>query len=194
MKVQITRNWWMFTLNGILAILYGVLALFVPAEIVVTVAMYTGVAILIFGIIMLATAIYRIKKKMHYGVLIAQSVIAIVLGSLILIYTRETVSFFVTMMGIWAILSGIMLLVILVNLNTELSNKNMLLVNALVSLLFGVILLINPFKVAIALVILSGLLALGFGIILILFSLQLRRLGRRSDQIDLTNQSEHYDH
>jgi uncharacterized membrane protein HdeD (DUF308 family) len=180
MKVQITRNWWMFTLNGVLAILYAVFALFVPTETLVAVAIYTGWAILVFGLIMLFTAIYRIKHKLSYGVLMAQSIIAIVLGSLILTYTQETISFFVMMMGIWALLSGILLLVILVNLNTELSNKNMLLVNALVSLLFGAILLMNPFKVATALVILSGVLALGFGIILIWFSLQLKSLGRNA--------------
>lgn len=178
MRVQITRNWWMFTLNGLLAILYAVFALFVPADTLLVVAKYTGIALLLFGVIMLLTAIYRINNKSPFAVLLTQSIITIVLGSLILIYTEQTITFFVMMMGIWAILSGILLLVILVNLGSELSNKNMLLTNALISLLFGVILLINPFDVATALVILSGVLALGFGIILIWFSLQLKQMKR----------------
>ncbi len=178
MRVQITRNWWMFTLNGLLAILYAVFALFVPADTLLVVAKYTGIALLLFGVIMLLTAIYRINNKSPFTVLLTQSIITIVLGSLILIYTEQTITFFVMMMGIWAILSGILLLVILVNLGSELSNKNMLLTNALISLLFGVILLINPFDVAAALVILSGVLALGFGIILIWFSLQLKQMKR----------------
>lgn len=178
MKAQITRNWWMFTLNGLLAIFYAIFALFVPSDTLVVLAKYSGIFILIAGLIMLAMAIYRIRKQVPYGIAMSQAIITLVLGSLILIYTQQTISFFVMLLGIWALLLGVLLLVILVNLSHAFPNKNMLLVNALVSLLFGVILLINPFEVATALVILSGVLSLGFGIILLWFSIQLRNMGK----------------
>ncbi len=184
MKIQITRNWWMFTLNGLLAIFYAIFALFVPTDTLVVLAKYSGLFILIAGIFMLIMAIYRIRKQVPYGIALSQALITIILGSLILIYTQQTISFFVMLLGIWALLLGVMLLVILVNLSGELPNKNMLLVNALVSLLVGVILLINPFEVATALVILSGVLSLGFGIILLWFSVQLRNLGKNISEPD----------
>lgn len=181
MKKQITRNWWTFTLNGLLAIFYGILALFAPEETTVVIAKYSGLAILLAGLIMLTIAVNRIRHKLSYGILLTQSIMTIVLGSLILVYTQQTISFFITMIGLWAILIGILLLVILVNLGNELANKNMLLVNALVSLLFGIILLINPYNSAQALVVLSGILAIGFGIILIWFSFQLKELRKKED-------------
>lgn len=187
MKKQITRNWWTFTLNGLLAIFYAIFALFAPEETTVVIAKYSGLAILLAGLIMLAVAVHRIRKEFPYGVLITQSILTIVLGSLILIYTQQTISFFITMIGLWAIMIGVLLLVILVNLGNELANKNMLLVNALVSLLFGIILLINPYNSAQALVILSGILALGFGIILIWFSLQLKQLGKSVESFGKMN-------
>jgi len=181
MKKQITRNWWIFTLNGLIAIFYGLLALFAPEETTVIIAKYSGLVILLSGLIMLAVAVNRIRQNLPYGVLLTQSIIAIVLGSLIVIYTQQTISFFITMLGLWAILIAVLLLVILVNLGNDLANKNMLLVNALFSLIFGVILLINPYNSAQALVIISGILALGFGVILIWFSVQLRHLGKSVD-------------
>lgn len=182
MKVQVTRNWWMFTLNGLLAIFYAIFALFVPEGTLVVLAKYSGLFILIAGFVMLAMAIYRIRKQVPYGIAMSQAIITLVLGSLILIYTQQTISFFVMLLGIWALLLGVMLLVILVNLGHALPNKNMLLGNALVSLLFGVILLINPFEGAKAMVILSGVLSLGFGIILLWFSFQLRNLDKNPDE------------
>ncbi len=184
MKNQITRNWWIFSVNGLLAVFYGILALFVTEETMVTLAKYSGLAILLVGVVMLLLSIYRIRKEYPFGVLITQSIITIVLGSLILIYTQKTISFFIMILGFWAIVLGILLLVILVNVGSEFYNKNLLLVNALVSLLFGSIMLINPYDSAKALVSLSGILAMGFGIILIWFSVQLKTLGKALDEME----------
>jgi uncharacterized membrane protein HdeD (DUF308 family) len=184
MKNQLTRNWWVFSLNGLLAVFYAILALFVTEETMVTLAKYSGLAILLVGAVMLLLSIYRIRKDYPFGVLITQSIITIVLGGLILIYTQKTIGFFIMMLGFWAILLGILLLVILVNVGNQFHNKNLLLVNALVSLLFGAIMLLNPYESAKALIALSGVLSLGFGIILIWFSFQLKSLGKAPDLVE----------
>jgi uncharacterized membrane protein HdeD (DUF308 family) len=50
------------------------------------------------------------------------------------------------------------------------------LIDAIISLLFGLLLVINPFAVAKTLIVISGILALFFGFVMIWFAFSLRNL------------------
>jgi uncharacterized membrane protein HdeD (DUF308 family) len=78
------------------------------------------------------------------------------------------------MIGIWAIIIGIIQLVIIVNFKGEVANKNLLLLNGLLTIALGVALLFNPFQWGIFLIKVIGAFAAIFGILLVYFSLKLR--------------------
>ncbi len=176
MKSQITRNWWSFALNGLVALLYGILALTLPEGTLIVVARYTGIVILLTGLVFGLISFNRYKKGFNYGIMLLQTITLSLLGVLILVYTEETLSFFITLIGIWALITGILQLIALVNVSAGLSNKNFFLINAVVSLIFGLLLVINPFAMAKTLIVISGLLALFFGFVMIWFALNLRKL------------------
>jgi uncharacterized membrane protein HdeD (DUF308 family) len=56
--------------------------------------------------------------------------------------------------------------------------KNTLLVNGIITLVFGIILFFNPFESAKFLVVISGILAFIFGIVLIAISIRLKNVER----------------
>ena len=174
MTKLLMRNWGIYLLNGLVAILYGILALFVPAEMTTNLAWYAGLVILLFGVLLLFVVFNRMKKDFPYVWLLIQSTIYIAIGTFILLYTNDTIRYFVLAIGGLAILSGILQLIVLVNIDPVFKSKNIMLMNALVSLAFGVIMLFNPFAVAKALVIASGIMALFFGTMLIWFAFGLR--------------------
>jgi len=174
MKAQFSRNWWSFVLNGIIALIYGVLALSLPEGTLIIIARYTGIVILLTGIVFGIISYNRFKNKLSYGVMLFQTVIMAILGVLILFYTRETINFFILLIGVWAIIMGVVQLIVLVNIGTGFGNKNFFAINAVISLIFGLLLVLNPFGAAKTLIVLSGILAIFFGFVMIWFAFNLR--------------------
>lgn len=175
---MLVRNWWIYLLNGIIALIYGFMALFMTTATAEAIAWYAGLAILLFGLVVLVIAINRMRLKTAWGLTIIQALIYIAAGATIMVYTRETLSLFVTVIGILALVAGVLQLVVLINLGNRFEAKNLGLANALLTLLFGILLLINPFAFAQALVVLSGIVSLFAGILLIWFGLQIRKLDK----------------
>lgn len=180
----LVRNWWIYLLNGLIALIYGFLALFLPAQTVEAIAWYAGLAILLFGLVVLVVTINRIREKMPWKLLMLQAVLYLTAGATIMAYTRQTLSLFVTVIGILALVAGVFQLIVLVNLGNRFEGKNLGLANALLTLLFGLLLLINPFAFAQAVVILSGIVSLFAGVLLVWFGWQLRKIDKAESVID----------
>ena len=78
--------------------------------------------------------------------------------------------------GSWAVLVGIVQLYVATKSGLVPGEKNTLLMNGIITLIFGVILFFNPFASASFLVIISGILAFIFGIVLIAISIRLKNV------------------
>jgi len=169
-------NWWLLTLNGIIAIIYGILAIFVPSTTIVAMVMYFGILILIIGFAMLWGAINSIRENLPYATDLVSSLITISIGALLTFYTSKSLTIFVMIIGSWAVLVGIVQLYVATKSGLVPGEKNTLLVNGIITLVFGVILFFNPFASASFLVVISGILAFIFGIVLIAISIRLKNV------------------
>jgi uncharacterized membrane protein HdeD (DUF308 family) len=171
-----TNNWWVLTFNGIIALMYGLLAMFVPQATILTIVMYFGIIVLIIGAAMLFGVVNNMKNKQPYAADMSISLITIIIGGLLTFYTQKSLEIFVIVVGSWAILLGILQLFLLTKTYYSKNTKNILLGNGLITLAFGVILFFNPFQSAAFLVTISGILAFIFGVILISVSIKLKNL------------------
>ena len=169
-------NWWLLTLNGVIAILYGIIAIFVPDTTILTIVMYFGIVILIIGVAMLWGAINSIRDNLPYITDLLISLITIAIGALLTFYTSKSLTIFVMIIGSWAVLVGIVQLYLATKAELLPGEKNSLLINGIITLIFGIILFFNPFKTATILVIISGILAFIFGIVLIAMSIRLKNI------------------
>lgn len=169
------NKWELLAANGIAAIFLGALAIFIPATALLTVVKYFGIVIILLGIGMLAGTITNIRNHKPYALDLTGAVVLLVLGFLLTFYSQNTIEIFVIITGSWAILLGIVQLIFAFNVNPEMKSKNTLLINAIISILFGIILLYNPFKSAEILVVITGILAIWVGIILIMISVKMKR-------------------
>jgi len=169
-------NWWLLTLNGIIAIVYGIIAIFVPDKTLVTMVMYFGIIILIIGFAMLWGAINSIRDKLPYATDLVSSLITITIGALLTFYTSKSLVIFVMIIGSWAVLVGIFQLYVATKSELLPGEKNTLLVNGIITLIFGIILFFNPFQSAAFLLVISGILAFIFGIVLISISIRLKNV------------------
>ena len=168
------KKWWVLAVNGLIALLLGILIISTPATTLIIIGKYFGLVILAGGLVLLFTAFYNIKKEKSYGLILIESVITIILGILILIYTRKTLEIFVILIGIWAIIIGISQLAILVDKNYSVSGKYLFLFNGLLTVVLGVFMLFNPFAMGQFFITLAGICAIIFGALLIFFAFKIK--------------------
>ena len=175
MKSKTLSNWWVLAFNGIIALLFGLMAIFSPLETMNVIVMYFGFVMIIVGIAMAYVAYINMKNQLRYGRDLISSFITIGLGIVLAFFTERSMEILVLVVGIWAVILGISQLIIMMNIHSP-GDKRMLLINGIITIAFGIILFFNPFASAAVFIVLTGILAVMVGIILIVLSIKLKNL------------------
>ncbi len=171
---DLTNNWKILALNGLISLLYGMLALFVPKSTVIAFVMYFGIIILFIGVIMLIGSISNIRNKLPWQSEMIWSVITLIVGAIITFNSEKTLKVFVIIIGIWAVIIGASQLYFALKTRMSKNNKNSMLFNGILMLVFGIILFFNPFETAAFLVVITGIIAVVMGIILIVLAFNVK--------------------
>lgn len=177
MKTRTYKHWWFLTVNGIISILIGIMMLLVSKDLILEILHYFGIAMLVAGIILLIGSIYSLKRDIKAIVLVLQSIVYTTMGLFIILTPKaDILNFFMLLSGVWAIIVGIFQLAILVNTDEIHANKNVILLNGLLTIAFGVCLCFRPFEFADLLARALGAFASLLGLIMIYLSLMLRKV------------------
>jgi uncharacterized membrane protein HdeD (DUF308 family) len=173
-------NWWFLALNGIIAILFGLLLLLFTKEAIEKLVFAFGLIILISGVAMLITGIINLQREKKAGLLLFESIVTVAIGTIIMFFPQHSLQFFLIIVGVWAIILGVVQLIILVNSKVQVSGKNLFLFNGLLTLAIGIVLVFYSAAFADFLVKLIGVFSIVFGCILIYLSFVLRRISGAS--------------
>ncbi|VAW29587.1 hypothetical protein MNBD_BACTEROID07-1382 [hydrothermal vent metagenome] len=179
MIANISKRWALLAVNGVIAIIFGALAIFVPGPTLLTVVTYFGIVILLLGVAMLVGVVSNIRNNLGYGADLAEAIVLIIIGILLSFYTRQSLKIFVIIIGSWAVLIGLLQLFFAFNLVPELNGKITLLINGGLTLLFGIVLFFNPFRAAVFVLVLTGILAIVVGAILIIIAMKMKNFFNR---------------
>jgi uncharacterized membrane protein HdeD (DUF308 family) len=125
----------------------------------------------IFGIISAVRAIRR--KEDRWGLLIFEGLLDIATGAVAFLWPGLTVVAFVWLIAAWAIVSGGLMTAAGFRLNID-HGRWWLVLGGLLSVAYGVLLIITPLIGAVVLTWWLGAYALIFGVALVIFSLKLR--------------------
>lgn len=184
MKVErSTFNWWLFIVSGAIAIVYGIFAMAVPGETLGLLMKWSGIVVTIVGVLTLALALWRNRNMYPYASLLFYSIVMILFGVAIIIWWKLAIELLVMALGVWTVLSGAMQFFSVLRFN-NMPGKWFYIVNSLLSVVFGVLLLFNPFESVGIFVTVTGCLALIFGIIMIVFGIHLHRLANSVEVIE----------
>ena len=188
-------GWLVFLVSGIVAIGYGVLAIMLTQEfvsILETVMRVSGICIAVTGGVFLAAAIVRMTKKMPWGLVLLEAVGLIVTGVLSSIYATQALKLLVILIGMWSAIIGAFMLYVMVR-TKNLWNKGFYIVSAVLSIAFGVLLIAVPMTRQIDeihwFIDLSGIIALVFGIIMMMFAFAVHRADKEA-QVEVAETSE----
>lgn len=169
----LARNWWLLALRGACAILFGILTFIWPAISLLTLVLFYGAFMLADGILAVAAAI-KGDKAAPRGWLIVLGILSIIAGVLTFVWPGITALVLLFMIAAWSIAIGVMQIVGAIKLRKEIDNEWLLIAGGVLSVIFGVILLIAPGAGALALIVVIGAYAIIYGAIMIAFAWRLK--------------------
>ena len=178
MEVKKANSGWLaFLVSGIVAIGYGVLAILLTekfVDILEIVMRVSGICIAATGAIFLIAAIVRMTKKLPWGLILLEAIALITVGVLSSIYATKALALLVILIGIWSAIIGAFMLLVMAR-TKNLWNKGFYIVSAILSIVFGVLLIAHPFGFVKWFIIMSGIIALVFGLIMMMFAFAIHR-------------------
>ena len=178
MEVKKANSGWLaFLVSGIVAIGYGVLAILLTdkfVDILEIVMRVSGICIAATGAIFLIAAIVRMTKKLPWGLILLEAIALITVGVLSSIYATKALALLVILIGIWSAIIGAFMLLVMAR-TKNLWNKGFYIVSAVLSIVFGVLLIAHPFGFVKWFIIMSGIIALAFGLIMMMFAFAIHR-------------------
>jgi uncharacterized membrane protein HdeD (DUF308 family) len=164
-------RWWTVGLRGIAAILFGILSVFAPGVTFVSMVFLFGVYSIVDGVLALALATKPVQPRFA---LVARGLVSIVAGILALVLPGITAFALVLVIASWAIVSGILEIVMAIQMRKEIEGEWLLAVEGVLSIAFGVLLILAPLAGAIVLGLWIGAYALVLGGMLVGTAFRLR--------------------
>jgi uncharacterized membrane protein HdeD (DUF308 family) len=170
---MLSRKWWVVALRGVLAIGFGIVALLYPGITLLALALVFGAYTFLDGVFAIGAAFGHGGREAVWYVL--DGIFGIAVGLATFFYPNITAQALVYLIGLWAILTGIFEVV--AGFELPVSRDWLLALAGAASIVFGVLVFVNPGSGALAIVWLIAVYALVFGVTLLALGIRLRGLG-----------------
>jgi uncharacterized membrane protein HdeD (DUF308 family) len=171
----LAQNWWAVALRGVCGILFGVIALAAPIETMLTLALLFAGYLLADGVFGIVAAVRATHANGRWSLLLTEAVLNIVMGVTAALFPGGAVLAFVLVTGIWALFTGGLILAAAFRMHVS-HGRWWLALSGVLSLVWGVLLVLTPLTGAIVLTWWLGIYALLFGVLLLALGLRLRRV------------------
>jgi uncharacterized membrane protein HdeD (DUF308 family) len=180
MSSLLAQNWWAVALRGVFAVIFALIALFSPGATILSLVLFFSAYMLVDGVFGIVSGIRAASNNQRWGLLILEGILNILVGIVAFVMPGLTVLFFVTLMAVWSLITGILMIVAAFKLNPDFG-RGWLIFSGVVSVLFGIALLIAPLVGAVVLTWWLGAYALVFGIGLLVLAFKLK--GRKDNAV-----------
>jgi uncharacterized membrane protein HdeD (DUF308 family) len=180
--MNLTRNWWLVALRGLLAILFGIFAFVWPELTWLVLILMFGIYAILDGIFAMVSGVSRSRYSSSWWVFLVEGFISLVAGVIVLLQPDLAGLALVIVIAVWAILTGILEIVAAIRLRREIRDEWMLGFGGFLSVVLGFLMLFQPAAGGLVITLMVGAYALVFGILLVALSLRLRRFKRQYDR------------
>ncbi len=169
----LARNWWAFVIRGLLAVLFGLIALFQPGVTMLSLVLLFAAYVFADGVFAIVGAVRAARAHERWGLLVLEGVVDILAAVAALSWPGLTVLVFVTLIAVWALMTGGLLLAASFKMDAD-HGRWWMLLGAVASIVYGAALLLAPLIGALVLTWWIGAYALVFGIAMLVLALRLR--------------------
>ncbi|MGH7307006.1 MAG: HdeD family acid-resistance protein [Candidatus Rokuibacteriota bacterium] len=170
----LARNWWAVVLRGVFAVLFGLGAFLWPGLTLAVLVLLYGGYLFIDGILAILWALSKRREGAFSWEVFLVGLASLAAGVLTLLWPGVTAIALLYLIAAWAIIRGIFEILAAFRLRRELSNEWLLALNGVLSVVFGIILIVAPGAGALAVLWLIGSFAIVVGIVMIVLGFRLR--------------------
>jgi len=175
MNTSVFRSWWMPALRGLIALSFGVVALFVPAASwAVLLGLFTAYALL-GGAASVVGAVRHRKVDEDWWLPLLLGIVGIAAGIVALAIPGLTLLVLTLLIGANAMVGGVLDIAIAVRLRKMLRHEWLLLLNGAISIVFGFLVFLMPGAGALAIAWMIGVYAILSGVLLLALAWRLRQ-------------------
>jgi uncharacterized membrane protein HdeD (DUF308 family) len=169
------RVWIFAIIRGILAIIFGFIALFAPIATAIVLAIFIGAWAIVDGVFDIIEAI-RHRGSSSMALRIVWGAVSILFGILVLVWPGMSLGVLVIFVGIWAIIIGVLEIMASIR-HRAIPNSGWVwgIIGGGLAILFGILVLIRPGTGLITIIWIIGIWAIVWGITLIVLGVQLRK-------------------
>jgi uncharacterized membrane protein HdeD (DUF308 family) len=172
----LSRGWSMMLLRGLAAIIFGILTWVLPGVSGRILVYLFGSFALVDGILGAWVAIGGRKMYEDWWVLLLWGLVGVGAGLLTFAVPALTAVALLFYIALWAIGTGVLEIVAAIRLRREIQGEWLLILGGLVTVAFGVLLMMQPEAGALAVVWMIGLYAIMFGAILMTLAFRIRKV------------------
>ena len=175
MLEHLGRNWSWVVLRGVAAVLFGILAFAWPGITLAALVIVWGAYALADGVLALVAA-YRVRDQgKPFWSLVIVGLLGIAAGIVTFIWPGMTALLLLMFIAAWAVVMGTFQIVAAIRLRKEIQNEWLLGLSGVLSVLFGIIMFVQPGAGALAVIWVIAAYAIVFGTLLIWLGLRLKR-------------------
>jgi len=171
----LTRNWGAIAIRGVAAILFGILAFALPGLTLAVLVLLFGAYALVDGIFNIVAAVRGRGTAQPWWVLLLEGIVSVAAGVVTFVLPGLTALTLVYVIAAWAVVTGVLEIVAAVRLRNQVTGEWRLVLGGVLSIVFGILMMLAPGAGALALVLWIGAYALVFGALLLALAFRLRR-------------------
>ena len=173
MIAVLAQNWWAIGIRGVLGILFGLIALFLPGATMLSLVLLFAAYAFVDGVFGIVSAVRAAREHERWGYLLLEGLVNIAAAAVAVLWPGLTVVVFVLLVAFWAIFTGILELAAAFRLSID-DGRWWLVFGGGLSVIYGVLLIVAPIIGAVVLTWWIGAYALVFGVSLVMLAFGLR--------------------
>jgi uncharacterized membrane protein HdeD (DUF308 family) len=166
-------HWWALVIRGVVAVLFGILAISWPGITLAVLLVLFGLYALANGILAVIAAVGSAEGRRHWCALLITGIVGIAAGIVAFAYPGITLVALLYVIAAWAVISGIFEIVAAVSGTGDVGTRWLFGLSGVLSVLFGILLFAYPLTGLLAVAWLIGFYAIFYGFTQIVLGLQL---------------------
>jgi uncharacterized membrane protein HdeD (DUF308 family) len=176
---RVTQRWWTLVVRGILAIAFGILTVAEPPAAVMAMVIIFGIYAIADGLTALSVLLSPVTPERGGWLLGLGGLVSVAAGILALAWPGITAIALFLVIAWWAIVLGVMEIIAAIAYSKEIENEWAVILSGLLWIGFGVIMLVWPGAGVLAMLAIIATFAIIRGVTLIVAGARLRRLRNR---------------
>jgi uncharacterized membrane protein HdeD (DUF308 family) len=180
---SVASRWWTLVVRGVVAIVFGILALTIPRISLLALVMLWAVYTLVDGVFAIVLAARRGRAGKNWGWLLFEGLVSVAAAVVTFVWPAITALALLIVIAVRAIITGGAEIAAAISLRRHIQGEWLLAASGVLSIAFGFLLFASPGVGALAVVALIGAYAVLFGVLMIGLGIRVKRLHHPSEPV-----------